>query len=263
MTPYHYSIVQCRDFAVRGEHRNVGLLVVSPAERKAWLRRASLPQRAHLLGDDAAFVRSLLEGLEEEARHVAREESAAVVHGWLRSRARPAEGSLRLTAPAMGIARDLTEEVRRLREMYLGRPSSPRKSAAEKVRDEILRTHGLRQFFTPREFVSGPASWRFPTVADAGAEVVVLNTLTFGQKSAEGLLDAAFKNAGRSVEVQRHHPEVRWLTLAEGPSNAAFSRARELMDEAGLGVIPPTAEALQAGLLRLGVLSGSDVPAEA
>ena len=263
MTPYHYSVVQCRDASVHGEYRNVGLLVLCPAQRKVWLRRGGLKQRAHLLGDDATFVRALLDGLEDEAKLVANAESAAAAHGWLRSRSRPSEGSLRLVEPGVGIASDVGAEVARLRELYLGRPSGQRKSRAEKLRDQLLRAYGLHSAFTPREFASGPATWRFPMVTAADDHPVVLNTFAFTQRRPEGLLDAAFRNAGRATEVRRHHPQVRWLTIAEGPGTPAFARARELMNDAGLDVIPPTGDALQAGLERVGLLRSGLVGAEA
>ncbi len=70
MTPYLCSAIRCRDADLRGEYRNVGLLVMSPALRRAELRRGGLKQRAHLIGDDADFVRAMLKSLLEEAREV-------------------------------------------------------------------------------------------------------------------------------------------------------------------------------------------------
>ncbi len=267
MTPFHYAIVQARDPSIGAERRNVGLLVLSPATGKAWLRRGDLRQRAHLLGDDAAFVRALLDMLAEEATEVAREGSAAAAHGWLRARTRPSEDTLVLAEPAMGIAADLDAEVRRLRERYLGKAPAPRRSVAEKLRDQVLRAHGLYKAFEPRAFESGPTTWKFPCVADSGQGAVVLNALHFGQRKPESVLDAAFHNIGRAGEVHAWHREVRWLTVAAGPgagqTGRAFTRACELMGEAGLNIVAPDAEHLSAALGRLGLLGSSRKTAEA
>ena len=260
MTPYHYSIVRCRDAAVRGEHRNVGLLVVSPAERKAWLRRGRLDTRAHLIGDEATFVRALLDVLEDEAVDLAREGEPARVHDWMRSRARPTEDAVSLSAPAVGIAQDLGAEVARLAEAYLGKAGRGGRSAAEKLQLQVLRTHDLHRRFAPRELQSGPATWRFGAVLDLPSGPLVFNALQFGQKTAEGVIDAAWTNVGRKGEVSHFHPQARWLTLAMGPHSGptapAFTRAVEVMAEAGLNLVEPTERGVAAGLARLGLLGG-------
>lgn len=267
MKPYHYSIVRCRDAAVRGEHRNVGLLVVSPTARKAWLRRGLLKGRAHLVGDDAAFVRALLDVLVDEATEVAREGDVARVHDWMRGRARVTEDAVSLSPPAVGIAVDLEAEVRRLGEAYLGKPPQLGKSVAEKLQVEVLRAHGLQKAFVPHAFESGPASWRFPAVTRlSDGRALVFNALQFAQKTPEGILDAAFTNVGRSGEVALHHPEARWVTLAMGPSGGAagraFVRAVELMAAADLNVVQPTAQGVALVLARFGLITG-DRAAEA
>jgi hypothetical protein len=260
MTPYHYAIVQARDATYASERRNVGLLVVSPAAGRAWVRRGNLKQRAHLLGDDATFVRALLDVLADQAAEVARDGDAATVHGWLRSCSLPTEDSLTLAEPGVGIAEDLTAEVRRLRAKYLGKAGGGGRSPAEKVSDRVLRDHGLRAAFAPRAFPSGPATWKFPRVADAGGQPVVLNALQFGQTTPEGVLDAAFRNLGRASEVAHWHQGLRWVTVADGPTHGetgrAFARARELMSEGGLNVVPPEPEHLERALSRLGVVDG-------
>lgn len=267
MNPYHYSVVQIRDPKFPGERRNVGLLVVCPALGKAWLRSGGLRQRAHLLGDDADFVRVLLALLEEEAKEVAKERSAKVVHGWMRARALPSEDALQLTRPAMGVASDMQAEVARLREAYMGKPPSPGRSAAEKVRDVVLRSYGLRDRFHTMEFESGPAVWRFGTVANLSGRPLVLNALEFTQRSPEGLLDAAFKNVGRAHEVAAYHAGVQWLTLAKGPASgpacAAFERACVVMNDAGLQVVSPKPDDLVAALTRVGLLPNGATAAEA
>jgi hypothetical protein len=259
MTPYHYSVVRCRDAAVRGESRNVGLLVVSSAKRRAWLRRGSLDQRAHLVGDEAAFVRALLDLLEDEAGEVARESDVARVHDWLRARARTTEDAMSLSPPAVGIAADLDQEVRRLANAYLGKPGRGQ-TAVEKLRLRVLRAHGLQRRFGPRAFRSGPVDWRFPFVTDLpDGRPLVLTALEFAQKKPERLLDAAFTNVGRVGEVDRFHPGTRWLTVATGPSGGpsgrAFSRAIELMDGAGMQVVEASPESLEAALADVGLLS--------
>lgn len=260
MIPYHYSIVRCRDAVVRGEHRNVGLLVVSPAERKAWLRRGRLDSRAHLLGDDAAFVRALLDVLKEEAGQVAREGDAAHVHDWMGLRARVTEDALSLSPPAVGIAPDLGAEVRRLAGHYLGHPGGGGRTAAEKLRLSVLRKHDLHRAFQPRAFDSGPATWKFDAVADVAGAPLVLNALQFRQKTPEGIIDGAWTNVGRASEVSHFLPTTRFLTLALGPSTGAagraFTRALEVMDGADLHVVEPTAGGLEAALAHLGLVSG-------
>lgn len=267
MTPFHYAIVQARDPSIGAERRNVGLLVLSPTLGKAWLRRGDLKQRAHLIGDDAAFVRALLDLLADEASEVAREGSAAAVHGWLRARSRPNEDSLVLAQPAMGVAEDLSAEIGRLRERYLGRAGRSGRSSAEKVRDEVLRAKGLREAFHPRAFESGPATWKFPFVADVGRHPVVLNALSFTQRKPESVLDAAFHNIGRAGEVRAWHGDVRWVTIATGPASGdvgrGFTRACEVMRDAGLHVVPPEHDRVVAELVRAGVLGRGSSTAEA
>ncbi len=263
MNPYHYAIVRCRDAAVRGEHRNVGLLVISPAERRAWLRRGRLDSRAHLVGDDAAFVRALLDMLEDHARELAREGDPAQVHDWLRSRARPTEDAVSFSTPAMGIAEDLAAEVRRLAEAYLGAAGGGGRTAAERLQLDVLRQHGLQRAFAPREFPSGPATWRFASVADLSDGPLVFNALQFGQRTPEGIIDAAWDNVGRASEVGHFHPGTHWLTLAlgpeTGPTGQAFTRAVEVMDAADLNVVEPSERGLTAALARLGLVQGRGV----
>lgn len=260
MTPYHYAIVQARDATYASERRNVGLLVVSPTAGKAWVRRGNLKQRAHLLGDDATFVRALLDVLADQAAEVARDGDAASVHGWLRSRCLPTEDSLTLTEPGVGIAQDLTAEVRRLRTKYLGKAGGGGRSVAEKVSDRVLKALDLRAAFTPRAFDSGPATWKFPRVAEAGGQPVVLNAFHFGQTTPEGVLDAAFRNLGRASEVAHWNHGLRWITVADGPTSGdtgrAFARARVLMSEGGLNVVPPDPAHLEQALRQLGLVDG-------
>jgi hypothetical protein len=266
MTPYHYSIVRCRDASVQGEVRNVGLLVIAPSLGKAWLRRGALKARAHLVGDDAAFVRALLDGLEEHAKELARSRDAASVQEWLRSHARPTEDGITLAKPAIGIADDLADEVKRLRTLYLGRAQGGASTAAERVRHQVLRVAGLARAFTPRSFPSGPATWRFPAVADAAGGPLVFNALHFGQTRPEGVLDAAFKNVGRVAELLSHHEQVQVLTVATGPSGgdlgAAFERSLHLMEQGGLNLRSPNdLDGLVASVGALGV--GADGPLSA
>jgi hypothetical protein len=263
MTPYHYSIVRCRDAEVRGEHRNVGLLVVSPVERKAWLRRGRLAARAHLVGDDAAFVRALLDILEDEAKDLAREGEPARVHDWMRSRARLTEDAVSLSPPAVGVADDLTAEVTRLAEAYLGKAGGGGRTAAEKLQLAVLRRHGLQRRFEAREFPSGPAVWGFPHVVDLAGGPLVFNALQFAQKTAEGVIDAAWTNVGRKEEVSHFHPSTRWLTLALGPTGdataAAFTRAIEVMADGGLNIVPPTESDITAALADFNLVPGQGI----
>lgn len=259
MTPYHYSVVRCRDAAVRGESRNVGLLVVSSATRKAWLRRGPLEPRAHLVGDEAAFVRALLDLLEDEAGEVAREGDVARVHDWLRARGRVTEDAVSLSSPAVGMAADLDQEVGRLAEAYLGKQGRS-SSAVEKLQRRVLRAHGLWKRFEPRTFESGPAAWRFPFVTDLpDGRPLVFSALEFAQKRPERLLDAAFTNVGRVGEVAKSHPTAQWLTVATGPtggpSGRAFVRAVELMDGAGMRVVEAKEGSIEAALVWAGLLS--------
>ncbi len=267
MTPFHYAIVQARDPSFGAERRNVGLVALSPATGKAWMYRGDLRSRAHLLGDDAAFVRALLDMLQEEAGEVAREGSAAAAHHWLRARSRPSEDTLVLAQPAMGITADLDAEMLRLRVRYLGKAPTPRKSAAETLRDRVLRDNGLQKTFGPREFESGPATWKFPCVADAGKNTVVFNALQFGQRKPEAVLDAAFHNIGRAGEVQAWYGEVQWVTVAAGPregkTGEAFTRACALMSEAGLNIVPPEERPLTAALNKLNLRGNQHTHAEA
>lgn len=179
MTPFHYAIVRVRDFKFAAEYRNVGLLVVCPAQGKAWLRSGGLKQHAHLLGDDEAFTRALLDALHDEAAEVAREGSAAAAHGWLRARTRPTEDTLVLADAAMGIAEDVEAEISRLRARYLGGPAQPVRSRTEALRLQVLRAQRLHKSFVPRAFESGPATWSFPCVGETGAGPLVINALDF------------------------------------------------------------------------------------
>ncbi len=265
MTPYHYSVVRCRDFAVRGEHRNVGLLVIAPELRKAWLRRGSLQQRAHLVGDDAAFVRAVLDLLEDEAQEVAKGGAPEVVHEWLRRRAAPSEDSLSLAGPAIGIAGDVGMEVRRLAALYLGKaPARSGANAADRVQLMALRALGVERAFVPAVFKGGPVSWRFPRV-HLGDETLVLQALHFGQRTPKGLLDAAFKNVGRVAEVRHFNPGTSLLTVATGPhegeTGAAFKRALQVMDHGGLQLVKPDAAVVESALRQHGI--GLDEPGNA
>lgn len=258
MIPYHYSVVQCRDAAVTGEARNVALLVVSPAKRKAWLRRGQLKPRAHLVGDDAAFVRAMLDLLQDEATQVAREGDAAVVHDWLRSRARASEDTLSLSAPAMGIAHDLDAEVRRLAVSYLGASRGGGRSAAQKLRLAALRRHGLEDVFAPRAIETGPATWRFDAVTDLAGHPLVFNALQFTQGTPEGVIEGAWRNVGRAQEVNHYLPGAQWLTIARGPeagpTGRAFTRALEVMQDGDLNVIDSTEASVEAALSRFGLV---------
>jgi hypothetical protein len=259
MIPYHYCVVRCLDAALGGEQRNIGLLVVSPAARKSWLRRGALQARAHLVGDEAAFVRSLLDTLEDAARDLARQGDPAQVHDWMRSRARPTEDAVSFATPAVGIATDLDHEVRRLACAYLGKPSGGGRTAAEKLQRAALRGLGIQQRFSPRTFPTGPATWKFASVAALpDGRPLVFNALQFAQREPEGIIDAAWKNAGRAHEVGREHPSTQWITLAMGPSGGAtgraFSRAVEVMSDNHLHVVAPTTEAIGAALSRFGMI---------
>lgn len=255
MTPFHYTIVQCRDFAVVGERRNVGLLVAAPALRKLWLRRGDLRLRAHLIGDEGAMVRALLDAVEAEAAELVRDGQPAAVHAWMRARALPSEDVLSFAPPAVGVATDLKGEVDRLALAYLGKPPARGTKAADVLVAQVLKEAGWAARFAPRALPCGPATWRFPRVAgDAGAPTVV-NALTFDQTTPEGLLDAAFHNIGRAGEVQVHHPGARWVTVAVAPrgDGPAFRRACDLMAGAGLGLVAPEPSALREALqARLG-----------
>lgn len=262
MIPYHYSVVRCRDARVSGERRNVGVLVISPTQRKAWLRRGRLDVRAHLLGDDAAFVRALMDGMLDEAREVARSADAATVHEWLRSLSHPTEDFIALDKPAIGIAESPELEARRLGEMYLGAPGSVGRSAAETLRNSVLRTLGAAKSFAPKVFASGPANWRFPCVGERADGPLVLNALHFSQSTPVGVLDAAFRSAGRASELKNYNPEVELLTVATGPASGgagkAFVRASELMDRAEMNLVKPTMDDLTAALRQLGFGDGAE-----
>lgn len=257
MTPYHYSVVRCRDAAVHGELRNVGLLVASPAEKKTWLRRASLKQRAHLVGDDADFVKGLLDLLQDEFREVVRAGDPPVLHAWMKARSRPTDDALVLAVPAMGIASDLTAEVGRLREFYLGRQGGGGSNQAQKVRDDALRSLGLHKAFVPMELPSGPATWRFGSVSELSHGHLVFHALRFAQKTPENILDAAFRNTGRMSEVRHYHDGVECLTVATGPTSGvlgpAFRRAITVMNDNGLNVVEPHQDAIEAELRRFGL----------
>lgn len=256
MASYHYATVVCRDNVLAGERRNVGLLVISPTSRRAWLRRGQLHIRAHLLGDDATYVRALLDMLENEAKDIARIGAPEVVHEWLRARSAPTEDTVVLGRPAIGVTDDLTVEVRRLGEMYLGRTSGPRKTLAERLREGALRTLGALGQFTPREFPSGPATWRFPAVHEQPDGALVFNALHFGQRSPEGVLDATFKNIGRADEVRTYHPNTEMLTVVTGARGGAVGeavvRAHELMNEAEMNIVRPAEDALEQVLRNRG-----------
>lgn len=253
MTPYHYAIVQVRDGAVAAERRNVGLVVLCPARGKAWVRQADLNQRAHLIGDESAFVRALFDSLADEAQEIARTGSASVAHGWLRARTLPTEDALTLAEPAVGIAADLEAEVTRLRVRYLGPTGGSGATAVERLRRDVLRSLSIAA--APRAFESGPATWKFPAVAELPGGPVVVNALTFAQRKPEGVLNAVFQNIGRAEEVRVHHPGVRWLTIADGPKTGAgapaFARALELMHVSGLRPVRPEPAAVQAALAGL------------
>lgn len=258
MKPYHYSVVRCRDADIAGETRNVGLLVVSAGDRKVWLRRGRLESRAHLIGDDATFVRALLDQLQSEAEEIAREGEATNMFDWLRDRARPTESSIHLSPPAVGIAEDLPAEVARLAQSYLAMGGGGGRSAAEKLQSEILKRHGLQRAFQPRAFESGPAMWRFTCVTDLAEGPLVFNAIQFGQKTPEGVIEAAWANVGRAGEVAHYHPRSRWLTLAMGPSDGrtgrAFSRAVEVMASANLNLVEPSTRGVERALMDLGLV---------
>jgi hypothetical protein len=112
----------------------------------------------------------------------------------------------------------------------------------------------------PRALPCGPAIWRFPRVAgDAGVPTVV-NALSSDQTTPEGLMGAAFDNAGRTGEVQQHDPNARRVTVAVAPRGAgpAFRGACELLKRAGLGLVAPKAPALRGAMLaRRGAAPGA------
>lgn len=265
MTPYQTTVVQHRD--VRGELRNIALLTISPASGEAWLDRASLQGRPHLVGDEGMFLRALLDVLTDEASEIARTRSPAQVQAWLRARATPTEDTLCFTPPAFGVTDDLQAERERLRELTLGRQSPQRtKSPAEKLRDGVLRSLGLSRRFLPRDFRVGPARWSFPKVAEVPDGRLVLNAVHFAQQRPEHILDAAFHNVGRMGELRRAHQDVDCLTIATGPeagpTGEAFGRAQELLRDGGLNLVPATAQALTLALGARG-LYGDALFAEA
>jgi hypothetical protein len=258
MTPYHYSIVRCRDASVRGEYRNVGLLVMCPTTQKAWLRKGALKSRAHLVGDEATFVRALLDQLLQEAKEVVRVDTPSVL-AWLKDHSRPSEDSLTLSKPAIGVAASLEAEVRRLRELYLGKPSGGSgRSVAERLRDDAFRSLGLADAFAPREFPSGPVTWKYPHVAEVQARPLIFNALTFKQTKPENVLNAAFHNVGRLGELTHFHGDLQCLTVAVGPSSGAtgraFRRACEVMNDGGLRLIDSSPEAVSNALGQLGLV---------
>ncbi len=213
---------------MQGERRNVGLLVASPTTRTAWLRRASLKQRVHLVANEADFVKRLLDLLFEEARQVVRAGDAAVMHAWMKSMALPTDDALSLSSPAIGIAADLDAEVRRLRTLVLGRGPGGGTNTAERLRTRVLRNLGITDAFRPREFPSGPATWRFGAVADLPTGPLLFNALRFGHKTPENVLDAGFKNAGRVADLRHYHPKS-----AASPSPPVRRRAPRLEPSTG------------------------------
>lgn len=253
MTPYHYTIVRCRDFRVEGEQRNIGLLALSPAGKKAWLRKAVRVSRTGLVGDDADFVDALLDGLYEEATQLARTGDPALVHAWLRERARPSEGTLSFAAPAMGIAPDLDEEIRRLRTKLLGKGGGGT-PAVKTLQTRLLRESGYSTAFEPREIPAGPAVWRFSHVADTPTGPLAFVALQLAQKTPGGILDATFRNVGRVSELTRHQPGLTFVGLLQGPGTsgrgAAVERSRELLTEAGVELLPPNVDAVRQTLDR-------------
>ncbi|MEQ1564037.1 MAG: hypothetical protein ABMA64_00245 [Myxococcota bacterium] len=260
MKAYHYSVVHCRDGARSGEAHNVGLLVVSPGDR-AWIRRADVKSRTHLVGDPAQFVRAMLDLYQEEATEVARSGAADVVYDWLRRRSIATEDSVFLGPPALGITADLKAEMARLAVKYLGKaPSRGRPNLAEAASQRALRETKLIDRFRPREFPVGPATWGFPHVGDHAGHPLIVQALSFEQKSAESVLDGAFKNVGRFGEVRRAYPGTQLLAVSAGPTEgdlgSAFRMASERMTEAGIWVVRPEVDAVTDALSRLGVEAG-------
>lgn len=248
MNAYHYSVVHCRDGALYGEARNVGVLVVAPGNR-AWLRRANVREKAHLVADPAAFVRAMLDLIVEEATEVARSGGADTVYDWLRRRSAPTEDTVFLGPPAIGIASDLRVEAARLATLYLGKPSGGSSdSLGEQVGKQVLRTLNLEAAFRPREFHVGPATWSFARVCEQGDEALVLQPLHFGQKTPENVLDAAFKNVGRFGELRRAKPDLDLVAVTTGPDagelGEAFAMARDRMTNSGIRVVPPKPDVL-------------------
>lgn len=248
-TPYHYTVVRCRDPRVEGEHRNVGLLALVPARRKVWLRRSVRVSRTGLVGDEADFVDALLDALLDEARRVAESGDAAVVHSWLRERAHPSEGSLTFALPALGVADDLEAEIRALRERVLGK-SGGGTPVVKKLQKLILRETGYEASFQPRRLSAGPAVWPLSHVADTASGRLAFLALACTQKTPENILDAAFRNVGRIGELSQHHPDLGFVGLvgdaardAHGRGRGqAVQRARELLVEAGVQILPPSAD---------------------
>lgn len=253
MNPYHYTVVRCRDFRVEGEERNVGLLALSPTMKRAWLRKSVRTARTGLVGDDADFIDALLEGLLVEARQIARSADPALAHAWLLERARPSEGTLSFAPPAIGIADDVEVELRRLREHLLGKGGGGT-PAVKKLQAQLLRGSGYREAFVPRELSAGAAVWRFSHVADTPHGPLAFLALQLAQKHASGILDAAFRNAGRVSELRRYQPELGFVGLVQGPESngrgAAVERSRELLVDAGVEVVAPNADAVKRTLDR-------------
>jgi hypothetical protein len=75
MVAQHDSLVQCRDFAVQGERRNVGVLTRWPAPVRAELARGQHMAQPYLVVADVAFGKVLLTtavncaGRAREVRH--------------------------------------------------------------------------------------------------------------------------------------------------------------------------------------------------
>lgn len=248
MTPYHYTVVRCRDPRIEGEYRNVGLLALAPTTRQAWLRKAVRGARTGLIGDDADFVDALLDGLLDQAKQLAKTEDAAAVHAWLRDRARPSEGTLSFTGPAFGIAEDLNAEVRRLREKMLGK-SGGGSNAMKALQTSLLQQTGYASAFEPRELLAGPAIWRFSHVADTPHGPLVFVALQLAQKSPENILDATFKNVGRVHELTHYNQGLQFIGLIDGPDTrargAAVARSQELIVNAGVQLLPHSVQGAQ------------------
>lgn len=258
MSPYHYSVVQCRDARALGERRNVALLVVSADERKAWLRRGLLSECAHLADDEARFVSTLLDTLEDEAGEVAREGDPARVHDWLRTRARPSEDSVWMSTPAVGVAPNLEVEVGRLAHAHLiSVDASSGREAAERIRRRALEAMGVGARFSPRTFECGPTAWSYSDVMrlETG-RFLVFDAFDLPSGTSEQLIEAAWLHNGRAKEVLHFYPGTRWITVVPPASiiTPAVERALHLMEP--LNVVRSEAQAMEL-LKQLGVMKAT------
>src|SRR5690606_4988852 len=82
-------------------------------------------------------------------------------------------------------------------------------------------------------------------------QLVILG-LQLSQKTPENILDATFRNVGRVGEIRLHHRDVAFVGLVKGPDAGplapAASRARELLIDAGVEMLPTDEARFRAAL---------------